>query len=246
LFGLDIDGILRRGIDMERERVKAERAGRGRVVVGLTEEKRGMVVNLTEERGAVVDLTQELGGVVVDLTEEKEVARVEIPTKTPRKRKMLAPLSPTPKRRRLSEKKHKENNSYPTPPSTLAEKPLLDLTDDLTALLLSATVISTTQSNLDEITALMPHTRYLHIPTSDDDKENTMRPPCAASEDVVVLVDQYRTTTVQRVLKMAKEASIIGGRWYVYNWKVVRCLSSDTKTEGRNEHLWTYRRGEAL
>jgi hypothetical protein len=110
--------------------------------------------------------------------------------------------------------------------------------------LLSTTVITATKTHRDEISRTVRHATFLEFADCDGNKENEVLSNIL-SEDCVVLVDRHNGSVVRNVLAMAKRMSIKGGRWHVYNWRIVRYINGDTTVNQKNEHLWTYIDGHA-
>jgi hypothetical protein len=117
---------------------------------------------------------------------------------------------------------------------------------DMERLLSSATVFAVTKSYHDEISRFIPTIIHLNISDLETSKENSVSAfRHHGDRDNVVLVDQFDTGTVRKVLKMVREMSIVGGRWHVSNWKIVQCTKLDTNIGWNSEHLWTYIAGIA-
>ena len=113
--------------------------------------------------------------------------------------------------------------------------------ENLGQLLSSARIISTTKTHRDEVSESIPSANYLDLAEADDDKENLFQQlKQQKSDENIVLVDRQHGSSVRKVLGMVKRASISGGRWHVYNWKIIRCIKGDSNTNWKNEHLWTY------
>jgi hypothetical protein len=109
-------------------------------------------------------------------------------------------------------------------------------------LLSASAILVTTKDHLNDIRAKIPEAVYLDV--TDANKENSPQQlPCDGSSDYVVLVNRYHPRSVRTVLGMVKNASIAGGKWHVYNWKIVNCIKNGRNVNWRNEHLWTYING---
>ena len=120
------------------------------------------------------------------------------------------------------------------------------VTENVQELLSKARVLAICKSRRDEISILLPQATHLEIHELSPEKENRSPVCLNTSRDYVVLVRGNAANSVRKVLEMVKKASRMGGRWHVYNWKVVQCFGEgmDNVNWG-NEHLWTYIDGEA-
>ena len=126
--------------------------------------------------------------------------------------------------------------------SVLEEGRLKSMDDDFEQLLSTATILVASKTYLTEVQAKIPGAVYLDV--TDESKENSPHStPRHNSSDNLVLVNRYNPS-IRTVLGMVKRASVLGGRWHVYHWKIVNCMNGDTNTNRRNEYLWTYVNGD--
>jgi hypothetical protein len=163
------------------------------------------------------------------------------------KRKILEPVDSSKKRICLSAKSPTAINlPVQSPPSLQSPQLTKPLIDNIQELLSKARVLAICKSRKDEISALLPQVTHLDIHELTPDKENGL-PVCPNnSPDHVVLVRGNAASSVRKALEMVKRASRMGGRWHVYNWKVVQCLGNGMDNlDWGNEHLWTYIDGVA-
>jgi hypothetical protein len=123
---------------------------------------------------------------------------------------------------------------------TRGEK-LLD--HDIEELFSSTRVVSITKSRHAEIALVLPWVIHLDISELDADKENALSTCQHIPQDQVILVDGRNGEMVRKVLGLVKQASMIGGKWYVCNWKIVRCINGNNNSDWRNELLYTYVNG---
>jgi hypothetical protein len=116
---------------------------------------------------------------------------------------------------------------------------------DIEQLFSSAAILSTTKAHHAEISQSIPTAKYIDLINIAPDKENTLLSE-SLNNEYIVLVDRFHSSSVRKVLAMVKRASIFGGRWHVYNWKIVRCINGDSDINWRNELLWTYVNGNVF
>ena len=108
-------------------------------------------------------------------------------------------------------------------------------------LLESATILLATKAHREEISQSIPSASYFDVAENDVDKENSSpSPQQQKSDEYIVLVDRQHGTSVRKVLGMVRQASASGGRWHVYNWKIIRYIKGDSNVNWKNEYLWTY------
>jgi hypothetical protein len=108
-------------------------------------------------------------------------------------------------------------------------------------LLESAKILSATKAHWKEISQFIPSASYFDVTENDVDKENSFpSPEQQKSDEFIVLVDRQHGTSVRKVLGMVRQASTFGGRWHVYNWKIIRYIKGDSNVDWKNEYLWTY------
>jgi hypothetical protein len=117
--------------------------------------------------------------------------------------------------------------------------------DDIEQLFSSAAILSMTKAHHAEISQSIPTAKYIDLINIAPEKENTLLSESLHNE-YIVLVDRFHSSSVRKVLAMVKGASIFGGRWHVYNWKIVRCINGDADINWRNELLWTYVNGNVF
>lgn len=157
-------------------------------------------------------------------------------SKTPKKRICLSAKSPTSSNLPI-------RSPQPLQPQQKAE-PLIANAQELFS---KARILAICKSRKDEISAILPQVTYLDIhDLSPENKENQL-PACPNnSKEHVVLVRGNATITVRKTLEMVRRASRMGGRWHVYNWKVILCLGDGTSVvDWTNEHIWTFVDGVA-
>ena len=159
-------------------------------------------------------------------------------SREPMKRKTPEPCQIPPKRVCLGTKDPKIENQ-----ASLIETPKpKSMDDDVEQLLSAATILVTSKAHLTEIQTKIPNAVYLNV--TDANKENSPQNiPHLGSFDHLVLVNRFHRPSVRAVLGMVRNASVLGGRWHVYNWKIINCMNGDTNINWRNEHLWTYING---
>ena len=107
--------------------------------------------------------------------------------------------------------------------------------------LASATILSATKTHWEEISQFTPSAIYFDVIENHMDKENSFPSlQRQKSEENIILIDRQHGSSVRKVLEMVRRASTSGGRWHVYNWKIIRCIKGDSNINWKNEHLWTY------
>jgi hypothetical protein len=111
---------------------------------------------------------------------------------------------------------------------------------DIEEIFLAARVVSITKSRRTDITSVLPWTVHLDISELDADKENALSTCQHIPQDQVVLVDGRNGEMVRKVLGLVRQASLVGGKWYVCNWKIVWCINGNNNLDWRNELLYTY------
>lgn len=179
---------------------------------------------ILEKRGAPA---VEKCATAVDQIEMKRKI-IEIP-ETPEKRVCLSVKSPLSTNRPFA-----SMNGHPRPVDNKITH------HDIHELFLSARIVAITKSRRTEITTLLPSVFYLDLSELDANKENVLATCQHIPQDQIVLVDGHHGEIVRKVLGLVKKASLIGGKWSVYNWKIVQCIKGDTNVDWRDEHLFTY------
>jgi hypothetical protein len=114
------------------------------------------------------------------------------------------------------------------------------LDHDIEEIFSTARVVSITNSHRAEITSVLPWTVHLDVSELDANKENALSTCQHIPQDQVVLVDGRNGEMVRKILGLVKQASLIGGKWYVCNWKIVWCINGNNNLDWRNEILYTY------
>jgi hypothetical protein len=235
MFGLDVRRILELGKEIRRQREECE----------IVDDKENMPLKRKEVEDQPP--SQSSKRILLDSQATQPLIRSLTPSRQTNKRPNNKqsedkPASQPSKRVFLASKPAQSLIRSPTKPLQTNKPP----DDNLSQLLASASILTTTQSHYPEISHSFRNASFLDLSTLDSDKENLFVPQSTPpSQENVVLVDRLEDLNVKKALRMARRASSFGGRWHVYHWEVVRCVSGDSPgLKWENDLLWTYVDGE--